>query len=965
MASITSTPEEEDSPNNTPPPPPHQPSPDEVAAMESLYKNTKATDKETTVAHWLLQEFTTHKARITKGSKDLHLHTMNIDKLVADFEENNTLPPFISQIKGPQAHPPSLTELQDLWDTNTTDFRKTCFQTLISYKTHKTSTLKTIIESDGDITRSLIASVKNQESIMLSSPDTPKSKHPSIKKEALACCIYWAKHRKEWVAAGQQIAQEEFITMEEKIKTLKTKQESKSYNTAVRNFTPNLSYFSKKFTTGQQQQRLPSQRQSTQSLGKSNQRTPLTSSKSCEVSSLLKISNPQYTGPPNESLLYTPYHEQQGHKRKRNQEGQRQGQRHIRRLPKHKTSSYKNSHMHKLLLEYKDNILSLQQFGIIQPEVHNISSQIIDPIHTNALALGHKFIPTPKLNHKIIKKNMKYFTRSTRLKWFFKDEEEAEKPLYWIPSEWQPPHDSHHPIIEKYLSKLEQNLHIMSGYYEPNIDRKQITNLSNLLERPDLIVITADKNLGYVITDTTWYEKTCLDHLLSDSYINVTDQYYINGLSHTTVNNIYQELCTKIIQYVENFTITPEEAKWICQKNDRDFSASSFYILPKIHKNPIKGRPIVPSMNWVTFHLSEWIANQLNPLVSQHCPDVLKDTTQLLNHISEINQNTEFNTSEYFILSADVEALYPNMDIQLGLTLMKDFLTEIDWADQNRRDLLLWAMNFTLTKGYIYFKGMIFQQTNGAAMGSPMIPPYANIFMHMVEKNITTKYSNHILLYKRFIDDVILIIKKDMTQIQNFQTDMNNIHPNIKLIWTPASLKVDFLDITIMLDLKISKIRTLTFQKPLNKYSYLPFKSYHTLSMKTGFIKGEAIRYVRTCSRKKDYNKMIKLFTIRLQRRGYPLHLINQTINQVNYKFRTQYLIQRAKQTKIPYIFKILHNPKVNHKILRYELNYFTDRITKAIPNLPHSLQQKITICYKLPSTLHRRVTKARKNKDY
>jgi hypothetical protein len=296
---------------------------------------------------------------------------------------------------------------------------------------------------------------------------------------------------------------------------------------------------------------------------------------------------------------------------------------------------------------------------------------------------------------------------------------------------------------------------------------------------------------------------------------------------------------------------------------------------------------------------------------------------------------------------------------------MENFLTEINWADQNRRDLILWAMKFTLTKGYIYFKGMIFQQTNGAAMGSPMIPPYANIFMHMIEKDIVTKYSNSILLYKRFIDDVILIIKNDTTQIQKFKTDMNNIHPNIKLIWTPISLKVDFLDITIMLDLNTSKIRTHTFQKPLNKYSYLPFKSYHTLSMKTGFIKGEAIRYARTCSRKKDYNKMINLFTIRLQRRGYPLPLIKQTLNQVNYKSRTQYLIQKHKQTNIPYIFKILHNPKVNHKILRYELNNFTNRITRAIPNLPNSLKQKITICYKLPPTLHNKVLKARKNKDY
>jgi hypothetical protein len=53
------------------PPPPTQPpisSPDEIAEMEALYKNTKAQEAEvTSVAPWLLNEFTTHKNRLIKG----------------------------------------------------------------------------------------------------------------------------------------------------------------------------------------------------------------------------------------------------------------------------------------------------------------------------------------------------------------------------------------------------------------------------------------------------------------------------------------------------------------------------------------------------------------------------------------------------------------------------------------------------------------------------------------------------------------------------------------------------------------------------------------------------------------------------------------------------------------------------------------------------------------------------------
>jgi len=57
-------------PAPTAPPSTQQPpsTSDELAAMEILYKNTKATENNaTSVAPWLLEEFTTHKNRLIKG----------------------------------------------------------------------------------------------------------------------------------------------------------------------------------------------------------------------------------------------------------------------------------------------------------------------------------------------------------------------------------------------------------------------------------------------------------------------------------------------------------------------------------------------------------------------------------------------------------------------------------------------------------------------------------------------------------------------------------------------------------------------------------------------------------------------------------------------------------------------------------------------------------------------------------
>jgi hypothetical protein len=832
---------------------------------------------------------------------------------------------------------------------------------MVDYKRNKTQILQNVIDIEGDITMSLVQSVKAQESHLLSSSDLTKTKQTSIKKEAIACCLYWANNRKHWVDIGHEQGIEAFKSGEEKAKTFKERKESTAYNQAVR-----FTHFKSKTPTNHQ----------------NPEQSPSTSRKTGLPTAFKPKISPLSTNPSNDwQLPIANSSNQRNNERQRKGKGQyefRQSQKlwpqtsinvptttsKNRRLPKSKSHKLKEKQnlLNNLMLEYKDNIISLRTTGIINPEIHNISTYTLDTNQTQSLALGHKFIPTPPNNPNLISDSMTYFKRSTRIKWHFRNEEENPTPEYWIPSDWEPSPNKYNPIIEQGLTALNKNLHLMNTYKYSNLDKNHLNNLTNLLNNPNTIVVTADKNLGYVITDITWYEKACLDHLLSPSYINVTNDFLQNDEGCTTTSNLFKILTTKVTEYSENFTLTPEETKWICQKEK--FSPSKFYITPKIHKQPIKGRPIVPSMTWITFHLSEWIANQLNPIVLTHCPNVLKDTTQLLNDISNINSN-KIDIKNYHIMSADVIALYPNMDIEYGLKLIKEFLTEIKWEDPNRIEFLIWAMEFTLTKGYISFKDMIFQQTNGAAMGSPMIPPYANIFMHMIERNIVQKYTQNqlLLLYKRFIDDIFIITKQDKILINTLKTDLNNIHNSIKLTWSEPSNTADFLDITIKLNLTKNTIDTCIFQKPLNKYSYLPYHSFHTMGMKTGFIKGEAIRYVRSCTKKKDYNRMIQQFTIRLQRRGYSLNLIQKTLSSVKYNYRNKYLKQTKSKKQIPYIFKVLYTNQINHQFLRKELNNFSHRINHNIHNLPSSLQQRITICYRLPPTLHKQVLKARKAK--
>ena len=604
---------------------------------------------------------------------------------------------------------------------------------------------------------------------------------------------------------------------------------------------------------------------------------------------------------------------------------------------------------------------NLRKIGVAQKLVHNLSGKAISEGALNCLALGSKFISVPDPKPYVLPLSIKKFKRTIRLRHMFQDDDEENTiPQYWIPSLWDPPYLYQRRDIETMLSTLEHSLQPNTAVTHPNVNADDIKAYSKLLKDKNILVILADKNLGYAVVTKSWYITRCLDHLNSNSYIKVTDEYHqgVNG------NTMIQFLCSSLTDLVLDYKhhLDKDEIKWILQQpeEDEEWKPMRFYITAKVHKKPVKGRPIVPSMTWMTFHLSEWIANQLNPLIP-HTEWVLKDSYDLLETFKQLNNTDMPNTMR--VASADVDALYPSMDIKTGLQLVQQFIEELDWQTRHRRQFLIKAMEFVLTKGYMTFQNQIYQQTNGAAMGSPMIPPYANIFMYQLEKETVHKHTalGSLILYKRFIDDVFIITKDD--NISDLQNELNTLRPFIKLTWTPPAKHCNFLDIIV--SIKNGKLHTNVYQKQLNTYAYLPFHSYHTKAQKKGFIKGEAIRYARICTSDADFKLMTKLFTLRLQRRGYPLSFINRAMGEVQHKDKHKYTVSPTKNNKnkvIPLLFKTEYNPAVSHSNIRSALNQFTANILK-LAHIHPSISQKVTICYKVPPKLHAMSLKARRRK--
>ena len=82
-----------------------------------------------------------------------------------------------------------------------------------------------------------------------------------------------------------------------------------------------------------------------------------------------------------------------------------------------------------------------------------------------------------------------------------------------------------------------------------------------------------------------------------------------------------------------------------------------------------------------------------------------------------------------------------------------------------------------VTKGVEFsFDGVMFKQTDGVAMGSPLGPVPANIFVGYLKQQLNIEDRKELLLYKRYVDDTSSLHLEE-EQSSKFFEDLNNLHP--------------------------------------------------------------------------------------------------------------------------------------------------------------------------------------------
>ena len=144
------------------------------------------------------------------------------------------------------------------------------------------------------------------------------------------------------------------------------------------------------------------------------------------------------------------------------------------------------------------------------------------------------------------------------------------------------------------------------------------------------------------------------------------------------------------------------------------------------------------------------------------------------------------------LVSMEVTSLYTNIPREEGITTVCNaYETFYKSSPPIPTRFIREMLQLILKENSFQFNGKHYFQIHGTAMGTKIAVAFANIFMNAIETELIRLSPNKPLVWKRYIDDIWNIDKKD---IGSFIELANNHHPTIKFTAEISDTEITFLD---------------------------------------------------------------------------------------------------------------------------------------------------------------------------
>ena len=504
--------------------------------------------------------------------------------------------------------------------------------------------------------------------------------------------------------------------------------------------------------------------------------------------------------------------------------------------------------------------------------------------------------------------------RRLRLKEFFLTEDAPtqlpSRPKFYKKKPWTPP-EGRDKSLDAYCDTLTT---LVSGYIPPPLkkcnlnkdNRRALSELRELVKSRSIRISVADKGGSTVVQDVADYEAEALRQL--------NNPIHYKSLTYDPTVPIAKQ-SNDFVEELKNKTLIDDNChRWALLDLDQ-VRTSVFYHLPKVHKDPLKppGRPIVSGCNGPTEKLSKLVEHWLQPLVQQLQSNI-KDTTHFLQIVEGWKTCYSPLPPEALLVTIDVVGLYTNIPHpEVALSLTDSLATNRHLVPEAPPTaLFLKIIDHILKNNVFQFDGKFFQQIFGTAMGTPMAPTIANIFMGWMETNILNQcpWIIDLDMWRRYIDDIITLWFHGEEELHRFMAWLNQQHPSIQFTYNFGRKNIAYLDVSISISNE-GLITTDLHVKPTDAAMILPFHSCHPRHCTRSIPYSQCLRLRRICSEESFFRARCEELKDKLTKRGYPSRLLEAAVLKVSGYSRASVLqYQRTdepKNSRVPFVIR--HNP--------------------------------------------------------
>ena len=137
------------------------------------------------------------------------------------------------------------------------------------------------------------------------------------------------------------------------------------------------------------------------------------------------------------------------------------------------------------------------------------------------------------------------------------------------------------------------------------------------------------------------------------------------------------------------------------------------------------------------------------------------------------------------LVSFAVASLFTNVPLNETINILVNKAFASDWFNQTydlnlQKDQPARLLEIATTNQLFQFNGRLYEQVDGVAMGSPLGPLMANVFMCHLEDKLTC---NGLMptLYKRYVDDTLAKMPSTDAAV-DFLTTLNGLHPSLSFM---------------------------------------------------------------------------------------------------------------------------------------------------------------------------------------